>query len=367
MTRNEMKSAIAKFKSADVSIIKDDTLRAKAQKLQAKQQGFTLLELLVVITLIATLATAGLVAYEGLGENAQDAAAAKNIIFSESSTRNFRAVENQYPNQWDNLANLDGTVDGTNAVITAGTEPTGAVSLLAEPTQAAFGQWVVATATATDTWNAVAAAFNEVGINELQTLQATSTFLAGNVPNLAFNESNPGADADPADEFEFAADGSAEYDNTAVTTFGLSIMPSGGPAGTCTADGVDISTSFDGTAPANSAALNLINDNLDDDGCHLVAALGFGKDVPGTTSGSRVSFSQVPTAGTDDINPANNYARLIALYHLGSADEDGTTPTDVTAADIFENPRLIGFVDAEGRNLDQVIAAANESDLADND
>ena len=42
------------------------------------QQGFTLLELLVVITLLAVLSVGALVAYEGVGDNAQATAAASN-------------------------------------------------------------------------------------------------------------------------------------------------------------------------------------------------------------------------------------------------------------------------------------------------
>jgi len=376
MNIKQMKATISKFRAADVSIIKDEKLRAKAQKLQAKQGGFTLLELLVVITLLATLATAALVAYEGIGENADAAAAANNIIVSESSIRNFRAVEDVYPNQWDNLANLDGTVDGTNATVTAGTDPTGAAALLAGDTLETFGAWTIAdtdAAAAQATWDAVANALNSVGINELQTLTSGTTFNANVVPNLAFNESSTDiATGDSADELGFAANGDATYDGSAATAVSLSIMPSdtgnGTTAGGCTAAGASLATAFDGTASLDSTALNLINDSLDDDGCHLVLALGFGKDVPGTTAGSRVAFSQVPTVGTDDINPAENYSRLIALYHLGSADEDGTTPTEVTAADIFNTPRLVGLVDAEGRNLDQIIAEANETDFeGDND
>jgi prepilin-type N-terminal cleavage/methylation domain-containing protein len=370
MNMKQMKETISKFRSADVSIIKDEKLRAKAQKLQAKQGGFTLLELLVVITLLATLATAALVAYEGLGENAADASAANNIIVSESSIRNFRAVEDVYPNQWDNLANFDGTVDGTNA--TAATGFTGAASLLDDDTLEVFGPWVIAdttAGTASATWNAVAAALNNVGITEFQTLDSSSTFGAGNIPNLAFNESNPAALVDPADELEIDAAGVATYDGSATTAVALSIFPSdtgdGTTAGGCTAAGASLATSFNGTAYLDSTALNLINDSLDDDGCHLVLALGFGKDVPGTTLGSRVAISQAPTVGE---NPAESYSRLIALYHLGSADPDGTSTTEVTAADIFNTPRLIGLVDPAGRNLDQVIAAARESGLeGDND
>jgi prepilin-type N-terminal cleavage/methylation domain-containing protein len=374
MNIKQMKQTISKFRAADVSIIKDEKLRAKAQKLQAKQGGFTLLELLVVITLLATLATAALVAYEGLGENAADASAANNIIVSESSIRNFRAVEDVYPNQWDNLANLDGTVDGANATVTTGTAPTGAASLLDDDTLGVFGAWNIADTTATAaaaTWAAVAKSLNSVGINEFQTLNSNSTFKADNIPNLAFNESNPASDKNAADELEITAAGVATYNGNATTEVTLSIFPSdsgdGTTAGGCTAGGASLATSFDGTAYLDSTALNLINDSLDDDGCHLVLALGFGKDVPGTTLGSRVAISQAPTVGE---NPAESYSRLIALYHLGSAPEDtnGDSTGVIGANDIFNTPRLIGLVDPAGRNLDQIIAASNESDFeGDND
>ncbi|MCX4187779.1 type II secretion system protein [Methylophaga sp. OBS4] len=345
MNIKQMKTAISKFRAADISAIKDDKLRTKAKKLQGKQGGFTLLELLVVITLLATLATAALVAYEGIGENAQDTAAATNITIAESSIRNFRAVENAYPNQWDNLANLGGELTG------------GAFDLLADNTKDYFGQWVVDASGAGAVWSAAATALNAVGISELQTLQTTSTFNADVVPNLAFNESSPHNTADPADELEFE-DGTVEYDGAAITNFAISIVPSSTDT-VCTANGVSLTGTLSGNTVTDSTALNLINDALDDDGCHLVLALGFGKDVPGTTIDSRVAIAQVPTAGSTNVNPANNYARFIALYHLGSADEDGSTPTDITAADIFSKARLIGIVDPEGRNLDQVIAGAN--------
>jgi prepilin-type N-terminal cleavage/methylation domain-containing protein len=358
MNINQMKEAIKKFRAADFSGLKDEELRAKAQKLQAKQGGFTLLELLVVITLLATLATAALVAYEGIGENAQDSAASNNLLSAESSVRNFRAVTGKYPNQWDNLANLGGELTG------------GALNLLADNTKAFFGQWAMpdsTDATVAPVWNAVAASLNEVGINELQTLQTGTTFTSNVIPNLAFNESSPHIDAGvPADELGFTTVGVAEYGGAAVTDIALSIVPSS--TGTaCTAGGIDISQTFSGAALAtpesvpSSAHLNLINDALDDDGCHLVVALGFGKDVPGTTLDSPVAIAQAPTAGTANVNPANHYARLIALYHLGSAPEDvnGNSTGAITAADILPKARLIGFVDPEGRIVDQTLAGAN--------
>jgi prepilin-type N-terminal cleavage/methylation domain-containing protein len=362
MNIKQMKSAISKFRAADVSMIKDEKLRAKAHKLQAKEGGFTLLELLVVITLIAVLATAGLVAYEGIGENAQDTASAQNIILAESSIRNYRAIEDQYPNQWDNLANLDGTAPAT----------TGVETLLAADTQAFLGQWTIDTAAPGAVATAVVAALDEVGMDEFQTLDEVTVYGNGAIPNLSWNESAvPAPTAGGASELEFDFNDTTgvideiAYDETPITTgdVALSIYVSGGEdtggtASSCTADGNTISTPLDGgAAVTNNSALNLINDALSGGECSLVLALGYGKDVPGTTIDSRVAISQVPTATTENVNPANNYARYIALFQV-AADVDNSTTID--ADEVFNKPRLIGIIDPEGRNVDTALAGANE-------
>lgn len=354
MNIKQMKNAISKFRSADVSIIKDEKLRAKAQKLQAKEKGFTLLELLVVITLLATLATAALVAYDGIGESASDSATANALLATESAIRNFRAVENRYPNQWDNLANVDGAT--TTATATAAS---GAIGFYAEPTLSFFGQ--VQVATADDTWQEIAEIMEEVGIDELQTLQSSSTFNNNAVPNLSFNESAPGNTADPADELQFDEGGIFSYDSTTPAAAALSMVP----VGECSYEGTPIRFSFDGTdaSGAGASTLNLINDAVDDDACTLVLALGYGKDVPGTTIDSNVAIAQVPTTGTPDVNPSENYARAIALFQVAVSEDGDIDTTD----EVLDKPRLIGVVDPEGRAIDTVLAAANERAEADDD
>jgi len=362
MNKNQIKSAIAKFKSADVSIIKDEALRNKAQNLQAKQKGFTLLELLVVITLLATIATAGLVAYEGIGENAQAAASAKNILSAENSIRNYRALEGEYPNQWDNLTN---STAAAAAADTAGTAP-----LLAAQTQDFIGTWAMPIPTGTADGSTVMehaiTALNAVGIDEFQTLSADAAVPANFVPNLAWNESAPKT-AGEASELELTVDedgilDEVAFDETPLTGSAfISIVPSGGNGG-CTADGITISNDMAGNTESDSSVLNLINDVMGDGDCHLVAAVGFGKDVPGTTFDSRVAIGIAPTAGSENVNPSENYARYIALFQLATTEGPATTAvTAISADDVLPRARLVAIVDAEGRTLDQAIANANEN------
>lgn len=351
MNIKQIKQAISKFRSADVSIIKDDELRAKAQRLQNKQKGFTLLELLVVIGLIALVSTGALVAYEGIGENAQDTAAANNITTAENAIRSYRAVEAEYPEQWDNLANVDGGVLQAN----------GMMELLAPETEAFFGQWVIpltahTTAPTGTVYEAVATAMNAVGIDDLQSVDSNANFPANVVPNLALNESSPNV-TNPGSEIELDP-AAAQFNDAAIPAgLALSIVPSTSESvGTCTADGVSIADSFDTTTVTDNTRLNLINDAMDSDVCSLVLAVGFGKDVPGSTVGSRVAISQVPTAVTDNVNPANNYARYVALFQLANDTDDSGT---IEASEVFPRARLVGVVDPEGRTLDQALAGAN--------
>lgn len=365
MNKNKIKAAIAKFKNADVSIIKDDAMRTKAQKLQAKQKGFTLLELLVVITLLATLSTAALVAYDGIGENAQDASAATALTTVEGTLRNYRVIEGEYPEQFDSLANADADAGGT----------LGAKKLMSTETQAFFGQLVVPNASAIVTTgdtltDAIADSLREAGLEELQAVIGSTDWDEGYVPNLAMNESYTQYTAatltagDIGSELAFPLDKSAgaiTYDDAAVTTdVALSIVPSGGNG----TDGCqvyaagDLTTTFSGVTLTNNSILNLISDGLESDGCDLVVAVGVGKEVPGATLGKSVEIGQVPTVGTNNISPKNNYARAIALFQVASDDEDTGTVGTIETSEVFKKARLIAVVDPEGRTIDQIAADA---------
>lgn len=109
MNVKQIKNAISKFRTADVSIIKDDATRAKAQTLQAKQGGFTLLELLVVVAILAILAGAVISAMSGKEERAAQATTVHTMAAVESGMSVYNVTEKRLlPGDFDSLLCTDG-------------------------------------------------------------------------------------------------------------------------------------------------------------------------------------------------------------------------------------------------------------------
>lgn len=307
--------------------------------LKNKQGGFTLLELLVVITLLAVLSVGALVAYDGIGENAESTAAAYNAASLDRAVRNYRAVENEYPNQWDNLAHptLAGQAAGSNAS-----------DFIAPATKAVFGSWNVAAAT-----SAVNAAFfdivNDIWVtDEIQHVTSVDPTVA---PGKMHNE---GSNPTGAIETDFAAASGFNY---------LSIAPSYNGAGAaCTVGGQDVSNTFATPGPVAGAdgiamaqRLNAMNDAMGIERCHLVIALGFGGDAASSTSRSSASIVAAPTYSGPEINPSVNYARYVGLFHVGRT-ASGVGNTNVDESMFFSRPKLIGFVDTVGNPIEVNIA-----------
>jgi len=333
MNINQMKSAIAKFRKADLSVVKDEKLRAKGQKLQGKEKGFTLLELLVVITLIAILATGALVAYENVGESAEAAQAGNTIGTLDRAIRTYRAVENVYPNQWDTLMD------------SAGDEMTFAASGM----KTFLGEWDVAGSAGLD--GILAPIFEDSGIEELQQVNAAAE-LNGIAPNRMHNESAGDSAEVEIEDGAFPAS-LAVVPSQQCTTFGAA----GGYPG----------STFDLTATASNELQNAYGDALEGDECHALIALGFGGDAAASTAFSNVAIAQSPsyiaTTGDGDtaINPEVHYSRYIGLFHAGQYDDaDGEWEWN-------ENLRLIAIVSTDGKNIDQLVAEANQSSAGDDD
>lgn len=302
--------------------------------LKAKQKGFTLLELLVVITLLAILSVGALVAYEGIGENAQATAAANNTAGADRAIRTYRAVEQEYPDQWDSL------------VVSTG----GDLDFVAAATNLRLADYTLP-ASGTALRTAINTALTSVGIEELQ--QRTIAGKTLNVePNLQHNEGALGASAADVAEDEVA-------DLTHI-----SIAKTFGAGAACTLGGAV--AGLDGVAPvaADAQYLNKVNDGLESDQCNLVVALGFGHDAAHSTNGSKVAISTAPTYVSKNINPAANYARYIAYFHVAADDEVTGTVGTIEPGEVFRKARLIAVVDTEGNVIDSNIANQNPTEVA---
>ena len=346
MNINQMKSAISKFRKANLSVIKDEKLRAKAQKLQSKEKGFTLLELLVVITLIAILATGALIAYEDVGESAEAASAGNAAATIDRAIRTYRAVENVYPNQWDNLVDAGGS----------------ALSFRSPAMDTFLAPWNTPAEDLTEgsDFLAIVNAFVDSGIEELQEVNAgavlSDAVQPGTAPNRFHNEST-GASAEVEIEDE-------------VLPVALAVVPND----ICAAEGAPLGVpaqAFDTTVTVSGNNLqNQYGDALEGDECHLVVALGFGGDAAASTTFSNVAIAQSPSyvrnTGNDltEVNPEIHYSRYIGLFQLGQyADPTGLDFDEAGAAPVWnwnDNLRLIAIVSPDGKNIDELVSEAQQ-------
>ncbi|WP_415885644.1 type II secretion system protein [Neptuniibacter sp. QD37_6] len=117
MIAQQMKDSIRKFMKADLSQVKDAELRAKGEKLQAKQGGFTLLELLVVVAILAVIAGSVIASLDGKEEGAAQATAVHTMATLESGMRVFNTTEKRLlPAELESLICVDGMTVGADGL-----------------------------------------------------------------------------------------------------------------------------------------------------------------------------------------------------------------------------------------------------------
>ncbi|WP_404357768.1 prepilin-type N-terminal cleavage/methylation domain-containing protein [Methylotuvimicrobium sp. KM1] len=346
--------------------MKTQTLTHRA----AGQSGFTLLELLVVVTLLAILATGALVAYDGADEKAQSSRAANTIGALDQGVRAYRAVTGAYPNQWDNLA------DPVTANRPAGVDFNGDEDFIPSNLQNILGSLDLRTAlegvygTGTVTDDFMEDFFVErFGFDEIQHVLGNGIGGNGKVePNRAHNEgTNPPENGNGALETEFDDFGgnvtyisvlaSDAFNDDNSSTLGCTV---GGEALANVWGDVNGNGTADDTA--DPLVINSINDALSTERCNLVLAVGFGGDAAQSTVDSSAGVVQAPTYTSKNVNPANQYARYIGLFLLAKGPKDDGTntarATDLQAEDFLARPRLLGFIDTEGNTIDMNIADA---------
>ncbi len=101
---------MAKFSKVNVNEIQDAELRGKAKKLKAKQGGFTLLELLVVVAILAAIAGTATISLSEAEKQTRSGLHASMMDGLTKALHTFPVLNNgQFPKYMDSMLNLDGT------------------------------------------------------------------------------------------------------------------------------------------------------------------------------------------------------------------------------------------------------------------
>ena len=103
-TKSKIQELKSKLAQVNVSDIQDAELRAKAIKLKKKQAGFTLLELLVVVAILAAIAGTATIALQDTDARASAAAHVAMMDELNKGIRTFRVLnKNTLPTSFDSL------------------------------------------------------------------------------------------------------------------------------------------------------------------------------------------------------------------------------------------------------------------------
>jgi len=111
----KIQELMSKFSKVNVMDIQDASLRAKAAKLKKKQSGFTLLELLVVVAILAAIAGTATIALQDTDARASAAAHVAMMDELNKGIRTFRVLnKNTLPTSFDSLLEVADAGTSTN-------------------------------------------------------------------------------------------------------------------------------------------------------------------------------------------------------------------------------------------------------------
>jgi prepilin-type N-terminal cleavage/methylation domain-containing protein len=319
----------AKFSSIDTNDISDSGLRAKAARLKAKQGGFTLLELLVVVAILAAIAGTATIALQDTDARASAAAHVAMMDELNKGIRTFRVLnKNTLPTGFDSLIQTsvsDATTDAETLTV------------------AAIEDVAVMTLPAT-----VAAVMNAGGINSLQYVGTHLDADGGDSTNTCAGIAGVVAAAGTGPEAIISSRANAVVAGNifmSPTANGCGYTVNYDDAGAATVAGVGIAassvaiwtggyervlgsagTTFDGTAIAVTAGA--ISGGVAN--APVLLAVGLGPSSSLFNANDLGGLTSVPVyrhvSGTE-------YNRFVALFNIGSvnATVDGIDPVDQVA------------------------------------
>jgi len=310
------------------------------------QGGFTLLELLVVVAILAIVAGGVMAAYDGLEEQSAKGGASHSIATVDSAVRSASVInDGNGPNDLDSLIAV--TPAGTGL-----TEP-GLVAaselLIASLNSSLSGKLTTSTAITPANLPNWETSLAGAGITTLRYIDLagnsdtcvvpcalTTTAQNGtaatvahiedaDIPNRIFDFPREGTDRNRGRGFSQTLPTDAPVAIFKPGAGGINLTKVGANAGTLV--GQSAVTTYDGSVVANSA--------------DVLVAVGLGNNASIYSAGESVGLAQAPTYG--DV-AKNEYSRFILLYNVGSKDSPRAVAT------------LQAVIDSRGDFLDEELA-----------
>jgi prepilin-type N-terminal cleavage/methylation domain-containing protein len=306
-------STVEQFNKLDMQAIKgikDAKLRKQALKLKGKQGGFTLLELLVVVAVLAIVAGTILGGITGVESRSASGSGANSIAAVESLTRAYRS-QGTVLNELDSLMSQD-----CSACVAGTTPPLAAATLL--PSTIIGAKIGAEKLLAQSVPGAMVDALRNAGITKVRVLDSASigenaggTAVCGVAPesNLAF----------PCNTNMTAIDIPGRmFDPPASAT---------GNRGRGFAAAVPAATDTPLPIWRRGTVINGSPDNrkVGAGPTDVLVALGFGNNLIVGNSTNRPQVNSAPTYGGMN---SNQYSRYLTLWNVGTA--AGNIATDVT-------------------------------------
>ncbi len=293
------------------------------------KRGFTLLELLVVVAILAIIAGGLIGAYDGLETKSSQGVAAYTIGALNSAVRNFHATNNsRYPTDFDSLL-FSSTGDGTDAV---------GLNILPTDLKGKLGLHTLTSAGVTS--------LASVGIDSLHYVSSATT-PATNYNNALVSAGGTQSEI-PSRVFDLPRTTSGSLRGSGVH---VSLA-----AGTVVAavEGLGM-PDMNGSTPADSTRLRDIC-GLDQSLAHLVVAFGIGNNCTMVKPHDTSELTDTRAARLAEAPYYKNvlqgeYNRYVALFHLG-------TSTDSSIANVvyLSKARLIGVLDTKGDWYEEELA-----------
>ena len=311
-----LKTVLRNLDRIDASSISNPGLARRVARLQQKrrQGGFTLLELLVVVAILATLAGTAVIAFQDTDARASAAAHVAMMNQLDSGIRTFAAMNRKFPDRYDSLME---TTTGPDA--SGGVAPAAGIAVYRLMADGApdlkirtISQFVAADDSTATPGEVLRERLSDVGITEMRWVTVSSTVGPDGGPNCAdpkaVVESKENAAVAGTMFLSPAANGCGATHELTRTS---SIMVWGGGTERITGEPVNPAlTDFDGTNEATAA-----------EGLPVFMAVGLGASSTLFDAGELVGFSTVPIYR--HVGP-EEYPRFIALFHIADTTQAGS-------------------------------------------